>query len=55
MKKRVLQKTAVFVFSLLFAAGCGKKPPSLEKEGGEAAGEKSIYNMVYFGEISTLN
>ena len=41
--------------SLLLLGGCGKKLPSLETSDNDLNGEKSVYNMVYFGEISSLN
>ena len=41
--------------SLLMLGGCGQKLPSLETGIGESEDEQNIYNMVYFGEATTLN
>lgn len=56
MKKKPLSVFTAGMLSLLMLGGCGsKKLPSLENEGGVEEVEKSVYNMVYFGEITTLN
>ena len=36
-------------------SGCARKLPSLEDDSGSANGEKSVYDMVYFSEITSLN
>lgn len=54
MNRKPLRFTAC-VLSLLVLGGCGKKLPSLENEGGESNEQQSIYNIVYYGEITTLN
>ena len=55
MKTRALWAITACACGLMFAGGCSKKLPSLENEDSETTTEKSIYDMVYFGEISTLN
>ena len=55
MKLKVLSLVTACVFSLSVMGGCAKKLPSLEEESSETTNEKSVYNMVYFGEITTLD
>lgn len=55
MRRRSTRMITACVTVMLLIAGCGKTPPSLENDGNGADGEKSIYNIVYFTEISTLN
>ncbi|MCR5122073.1 MAG: peptide ABC transporter substrate-binding protein [Ruminococcus sp.] len=54
MKQRPLKRIAACALSLVFMCGCSEKLPSLENESEETTAE-NIYNMVYFGEINTLN
>ncbi len=54
MKHRPLKKIAACALCLVFVSGCSKKLPTLETESSETSAE-NIYNMVYFGEINTLN
>ena len=55
MRKGLFRKVTAFALSLSLFGGCTKKLPSLETEESGTGGEKSIYDMVYFGEIETLN
>ena len=55
MRKGLFRKVTAFALSLSLFGGCAKKLPSLETEESGTGGEKSIYDMVYFGEIETLN
>ncbi|MBQ4486354.1 MAG: peptide ABC transporter substrate-binding protein [Oscillospiraceae bacterium] len=55
MKKNSLPRITACVLALLTVCGCSKKLPSLENEDNSANAEKNIYNIVYFGEIETLN
>ena len=54
MKKSIRTFTAL-ALSLSLISGCSKKLPSLEEESNTALEEKSVYNMVYFGEVETLD
>ncbi|MBR2088272.1 MAG: hypothetical protein IJ906_14320, partial [Oscillospiraceae bacterium] len=54
MNRKPLRFTAC-VLCLLLLSGCGKKLPSLENEGSESNEQQRIYNIVYYGEITTLN
>lgn len=55
MRRRSALRITACILGLLLLTGCGKKPPSLENDGNGADGDKSVYNIVYFTEISTLN
>ncbi len=55
MKKISLHKITACALSLLLVCGCSKKLPSLENDDNTAEEEKSIYDMVYYAEIETLN
>ena len=55
MRKRSLPLITVFVLGLSLINGCSKKLPSLDEENSETHEEKSVYNMVYFGEVETLD
>lgn len=56
MKNKALHRMICCTLSLLMLSSCGsKKMPSLEKDETEEEKEKSIYNIVYFAEIETLN
>ena len=43
------------VFSLSIVCGCSSKLPELENEDSDSNGRKSVYDMVYFSDIETLN
>ena len=53
--KRSVIRAAACVLGLILLTGCDRKPPSLEDDGNGTNGDKSIYNIVYFTEIGTLN
>lgn len=55
MKIRSLCLMTACVFSLFLLNGCGRKLPSLEEESAEVNEDKNIYDIVYYGEITTLN
>ncbi len=55
MTKRPLWMITACVLSLSLISGCARKLPSLEDEANEADVDKSVYNMVYFAEVETLN
>ena len=55
MKRRGAALLLACLMSISALSGCEKKLPSLEEDTGEAVSEKSVYNMVYFSEISTLD
>ena len=54
MNRKPFRFTAC-VLSLLMLNGCGKKLPSLEDEGSGSDEQQSVYHIVYYGEITTLN
>ncbi len=57
-KNRDRKKSIVFLTALLMMpqlmTGCGKNPPTLDN-GENSGGEESVYHMVYFSEINSLN
>lgn len=59
MTKKSLCRLAACLLSVLLLGSCAKKLPSLEEESnagsGETVAEKSVYDTVYFSEITTLN
>lgn len=55
MKRRALLLMTACAVAVSAMSGCAKKLPSLEEDSDNANGEKNIYNMVYFGEITSLN
>lgn len=55
MKRNPLALLTACVLSLSVTGGCAKKLPSLENHGSQSDLAENVYNMVYFGEIETLN
>lgn len=55
MKRRALLMMTACAVAVSALSGCAKKLPSLEDDSAGAGEEKSIYDMVYFGEITSLN
>ena len=55
MKKRTLNIITAFALSLLPLSGCSDKLPALENENDAEDNAKSVYNMIYFAEVETLN
>lgn len=54
MKKSAFCMLTACMFGLSWMSGCSRLP-SLEDTDNGSKGQKSVYNMVYFGEIETLN
>ena len=43
------------IFSLFLISACSTTPPSLEDEDDASSADKSIYHIMYYNEIATLN
>ena len=55
MKKRMVCLLNACAVSLTLISGCSSKLPKLGGDDGSSNKDKSTYNIVYFGEIETLN
>ncbi len=55
IKKRHARILAALTAAVLCISGCSSTPPSLEDEDDTAAAGKSIYRVMYYNEISSLN
>ncbi|MCR5249422.1 MAG: peptide ABC transporter substrate-binding protein [Lachnospiraceae bacterium] len=54
MERKRMRRFVAAMLALVLLPGCTRTPPSLEK-GENNDPNKSVYHMVYFNEISTLN
>ena len=55
MKKKWMRTAAAGLAAAFLVSGCSKSLPSLDKEEESGVSEKNVYDMIYFGEVSTLN
>ncbi|MBP0960953.1 MAG: peptide ABC transporter substrate-binding protein [Oscillospiraceae bacterium] len=55
MKKKWMRAFASCLAAAFLVSGCSKSLPSLENEEEVTDSKKNVYDMIYFGEVSTLN
>jgi ABC-type oligopeptide transport system substrate-binding subunit len=55
MKKKWMRTAAAGLAAAFLVSGCSKSLPSLDRDEESGVSEKNVYDMIYFGEVSTLN
>ena len=55
MKKKWMRMTALGLAAAFLVGGCSKPLPTIEEEVEVTESDKNVYDMIYFGEVSTLN
>ena len=55
MKKKWMRMTALGLAAAFLVGGCSKSLPTIDEEVEVTEADKNVYDMIYFGEVSTLN
>ncbi|MBQ5990209.1 MAG: hypothetical protein IJL67_12020 [Oscillospiraceae bacterium] len=55
MKKKWMRMTALGLAAAFLVGGCSKSLPTIDEEVEVTESDKNVYDMIYFGEVSTLN